>query len=39
MLSIHGFITVPYLKIDPLWDSLRSDNLFQQLLQTNETES
>ena len=32
LLSIPGFVSVPYLKLDPLWDPLREHPRFQQLL-------
>ncbi|MDH4158374.1 MAG: protein kinase, partial [candidate division Zixibacteria bacterium] len=32
LLSIPGFVSVPYLKLDPLWIPLREHPRFQQLL-------
>ncbi len=34
LLSIPGFISVSYLKLDPLWKPLRDNPRFQQLLQS-----
>jgi serine/threonine protein kinase len=34
LLSIPGLITIPYLKLDPIWAPLREYPRFQELLQT-----
>ncbi|MGI8482305.1 MAG: TPR end-of-group domain-containing protein [Chthoniobacterales bacterium] len=32
-LSVRGGITVPRLRLDPMWDRIRNDPRFESLLQ------
>jgi hypothetical protein len=33
LLALPGFVTLPYLRVDPLWFPLREHTGFQQLVQ------
>ncbi len=37
LLTIPGFVSVPYLKIDPLWIPLRENSGFQKLISSKVT--
>jgi hypothetical protein len=38
-LNTPNGITVPILKLDPLWDSLRSDSRFQALIAKSDAKN
>jgi eukaryotic-like serine/threonine-protein kinase len=33
MLSIPGFVSIPYLKVDPIWNPLRNQPGFAELIK------
>jgi hypothetical protein len=33
MLSIPGFVSVPYLKVDPIWNPIRGKAGFEELMK------